>query len=362
MKKTNDHSSVPAALQPFSLSALLAALLCLAALTPAWAAFSKVGTTGASFLKIGVGRATGMGDAFVAVADDASACYFNPAGLARVSRSFQFNHANWIADINHDHLVAVIPAASFGTIAFSATALTMGDMEQTTLDNPNTRLREDEGTGLWFGAADFAVSASYARIITDKLSFGLTAKGITQTIWDMSATALGVDLGLHYNTGFRSLRIGAAVTNYGTQLTFTGRQLDYSFLWTDSGPSSIQGSYKTTPVGLPTSFRFGIAYDVLEGPDNRLTTAVDITHPSDINETVNLGLEYSYNDILSLRGGYILNADTKYQEMVGWMTGLSAGLGVRASPAAGFNLGLDYTFRYLQLLKPTHRLALTVGF
>jgi hypothetical protein len=340
----------------------LAVLVCLALLTPAWGAFSKVGTTGASFLKIGVGRATGMGDAFVAIADDASACYFNPAGLARVSRQIQLNHVNWIADINHDHLVAVLPVASLGTIAFSATALTMGDMEQTTIDNPNTRVREDEGTGLFFGAADFAVCASYARIITDKLSFGLSAKGVTQTVWDMSASALGVDLGLHYNTGFRSLRIGAAVTNYGTQLSFTGRQLDYSFFWTDSGPSSIQGSYKTTPVGLPTSFRFGIAYDILEGPDSRLTSAVDITHPSDINETVNFGLEYAYRGFFSLRGGYILNADTKYQDGVGWLTGLSTGVGVRADPAAGLKLGLDYTFRYLQWLKPTHRLALTVGF
>ncbi len=352
MKTTKSHSAK---------IRLLTVILSLAALTPALAAFSKVGTTGASFLKIAVGRATAMGDAFVAIADDPSACYFNPSGLARVNRSFQFNHANWIADINHDHLVAVLPTG-FGTIAFSATALTMGDMEQTTLDNPNTRLREDEGTGLNFGAADFAVSVSYARIITDKLSFGLSAKGIAQTIWDMSAMAAGADLGLHYNTGFRSLRIGAAVTNYGTQLAFTGRQLDYSFFWTDSGPSSLQGSYKTTPVGLPTSFRFGVAYDVLEGPTNRLTTAVDIIHPSDINETVNFGLEYAYNDVLSLRGGYILNADTKYQEMVGWATGLSAGLGVRANPAASLKLGLDYTFRYLQWLKPAHRLALTVGF
>jgi hypothetical protein len=325
-------------------------------------AFSKVGTTGASFLKIGVGRATGMGDAFVAIADDASACYFNPAGLANVRRSIQFNHVNWIADINHDHLVAVLPVTNFGTIAFSATALTMGDMEQTTIDNPSTRVREDEGTGLIFGASDFAVCASYARIITDKLSFGLSAKGITQTVWDMSASALGVDLGLFYNTGFRSLRIGAAVTNYGTQLAFTGRQLDYSFFWTDSGPSAIQGSYKTTPVGLPTSFRFGVAYDLLEGPDNRMTAALDITHPSDINETVNFGLEYAYGKVFALRGGYILNADNEYQKLLGWMTGLSAGVGVYTTPASGFKLGLDYGFRFMQWVKPTHRLVLTVGF
>jgi hypothetical protein len=334
----------------------------LLAVSVSLAAFSKVGTTGASFLKISYGRATGMGDAFAAVADDASACFYNPAGLSRASRQFQLNHVNWIADINHDNLTAVLPVSNFGTVAFNVTALTMGDMEQTTIDNPDTRIREDEGTGLIFGASDFAAGVSYARIITDKLSFGLTAKFVNQTIWDMSANAFGADLGLYYNTGFRSLRIGAAVTNYGTQLTFSGRQLDYGFFWTDSGPNPIEGSYKTTPAALPTSFRFGVAYDVLDQGSNRLTTAIDITHPSDINETVNIGFEYGFNKTMFLRAGYILNADTEYQKLLGWMTGLSAGVGVNAEPAQGLKMGLDYSFRYLQWVKPTHRLILTVGF
>jgi hypothetical protein len=343
--------------------AIIAALLLV---STGFAAFSKVGTTGAAFLKIGVGRATAMGDAFVAIADDASASYFNPAGLSRVNRQVQLNHVDWIADVNHEHLAVALPLVNVGTLAFSVTALTMGDIQQTTIDNPSTRLREDEGTGLYFGASDMAFGVSYARIITDKLSFGLTAKAVQQTIWDMSASALGVDLGLLYFTGFKSLRIGAAVTNFGTQLTFSGRQLDYSFFWEDSGPSAIQGSYKTTPMPLPTSFRFGIAYDIIECPDpakgSRLTSAIDITHPSDINETVNFGLEYALADIFFLRGGYILNADNAYQEELGWLTGLSAGMGARAKPAQGLGLGLDYSFRYLQYVKPTHRLQLTVGF
>jgi hypothetical protein len=344
----------------------LALLASVAFVSPARAAFSKVGTTGATFLKIGVGRSTGMGDAFVAIADDASASYFNPAGLARVSREVQLNHVDWIADVNHDNLAIVLPMTTFGTLAFTVTALTMGDIEQTTIDNPSTRIREDEGTGLFFGASDMAFAVSFARIITDKLSFGVTAKVVNQTIWDMSASAVGFDVGLFYNTGFKSLRIGAAVTNYGTQLSFTGRELDYNFFWDDSGPSQLQGSYKTTPVGLPTSFRFGIAYDIVEArdlaKDSRLTAALDITHPSDINETVNFGLEYGLANIFFLRGGYILNADNSYQEEIGWLTGLSAGLGARAKPAQGLSLGLDYAFRYLQYLKPTHRLQLTVGF
>lgn len=341
-----------------TLRTVIAALLVASA---ALGAFSKVGTTGANFLKIGVGRATGMGDAFVAIADDASATYYNPAGLAGVGRSVQLNHLEWISDLTHEHLSAVLPTG-FGTVALSVTALAMGDIEQTTIDNPSTRLREDEGTGLFFGASDIALAASYARIITDKLAFGLTVKAINQSIWDMSASAVGADLGLHYNTGWNSLRIGAAMTNFGTQLSFTGRQLDYNFFWDDSGPSQLPGSYKTAPAPLPTSFRFGLAYDVVNQGDNLLTAALDVIHPSDINETVNLGLEYGYAKTFYVRAGYVLNTDVSYQENLGWGTGLSAGLGVRAAPAKGLKLGLDYGYRYLQFLQPTHRLLLTVGF
>ena len=345
---------------------ILALLASVAFVSPAQAAFSKVGTTGAAFLKISVGRSTAMGDAFVAIADDASACYFNPAGLASVNRQIALNHLDWIADVTHENLAVVLPVTNFGTVALNVTALAMGSIEQTTIDNPNTVTREDEGTGLFFGASDMAIAISYARTITDKLSFGLTTKVVNQSIWDMSATAVGFDLGLFYNTGFKSLRIGAAVTNYGTQLAFTGRQLDYNFFWTDSGPSQIQGSYKTTPAGLPTAFRFGIAYDIVEAldpaKDSRLTAALDITHPSDINETVNFGLEYGLANVFFLRGGYILNADASYQNQLGWLTGLSAGMGARAKPVRGLSLGLDYTFRYLRYVKPAHRLQLTVGF
>jgi long-subunit fatty acid transport protein len=79
----------------------LVLLASLALVSPVHAAFSKVGTTGAAFLKIGVGRSTAMGDAFVAIADDASASYFNPAGLARVNRQIALNHVDWIADVTH---------------------------------------------------------------------------------------------------------------------------------------------------------------------------------------------------------------------------------------------------------------------
>jgi hypothetical protein len=322
--------------------------------------FSKVGTTSAQFLKIGVGRATGMGEAFSAISDDASATYFNPAGLAQLIRREVFvSHINWIADVNHDYLAVALPIKNIGTLGFSFTAVTMGEMQKLTIDDLNTRIREDDSTGVTFGAMDAAFGISYARQITDKLCFGITAKGISQSIWNLSATGMGLDLGLLYNTGFRSLRLAACVSNFGTSMAFSGLGVQYQ---DSSYPTKPYAVRKTTATPLPTTFRFGISYNIIDQPANILTFACDVIHPNDINETVNFGLEYVLKKIFFLRTGYIFNTDVNYAEAIKYRTGLSAGAGFITNLTPGVNLRIDYCYKDMGWLKASHRLGLIVGF
>jgi hypothetical protein len=321
--------------------------------------FSKVGTTSAQFLKIGVGRATGMGEAFAAIADDVSATYFNPAGLSQLhTREVMINHIDWIADINHDYISVALPT-SFGTVGFSATAVTMGNMDRLTIDDPATVIREDDSTGLSFGAMDIAFAVSYARQITDKLSFGFTGKAITQSIYNMNASGAAVDLGLLYYTGFKSLRLAACVTNFGTSMSFSGLGLEFQDTSYSTKP---RATYNTNSTALPTTFRFGIAYNVIETQGNILTAACDVIHPNDINETVNFGLEYVYKKIFFLRTGYILNSDFNYAKEMKYTTGLSAGTGFMVDLTPGVNLRLDYCYRDMGWLKASHRVGMIVGF
>ncbi|MEO0079091.1 MAG: PorV/PorQ family protein [candidate division WOR-3 bacterium] len=326
--------------------------------TPALGGFAKkVGTAGLPFLKIGVGRCTGMGEAFVAVADDATAAYWNPAGLALTqARQVVLNHIDWIADVNHEYLAFVAPTAA-GNFGLSVTALSLGQFEETTIDNY-------QGTGRRFTGADFAVGLSYARMITDKMAFGLTAKTVSEKIWDVGTTGIAFDFGIHYNTGWRNLRLAMAMANFGPDLHYSGSQLnfthypDWEWPWTRE---PIPATYLTETFPLPTIFRFGAAYELFRNTKSALTAAIDLNHFNDVNEKVNLGLEYSLSRF-SLRAGYILNTDPTYARDLGLETGISLGTGFKVQPTSGFSLSLDYGYRNLGRLGMSHRLTLGIGF
>jgi len=320
---------------------------------------TKIGTTAAPMLKVGIGRATGMGDAFVAVADDASSAYWNPAGLAMLtSRQITVNHIDWIADVNHDFLTFALPL-SIGTVAFSVTSLTMGDMRYTLTDDATTPAREDTWAGPNFGASEFALALSYSRLITDRLAFGFTAKTINEMIWDNSASGIGADVGLFYITGFKSLKMGMVVSNFGSEMVYTGRQLDFADTTKTTNPPA---TYQTEPAPLPTIFRFGLSYNLIEKEKDYLLVAVDLVHPSDVNETINFGFEYCLNQLLFLRTGYIFNTDGEYGDEIGRKTGLSAGLGVAFKIRNRIDLKLDIGYRFIDYIGNSPRVTLNLGF
>src|SRR6267142_5966566 len=146
--------------------------------------FEKVGTFGGQFLKIGVGaRGAGMGGAFVAIADDATAVFWNAAGIARVDpdkSQLSLNHANWPAELSFDQVGYVFHMKRIpGAFAVHARALSMQPMEVTTSFQPT-------GTGETFDAGMVAAGLTYARLFTDKFSAGVTLNMIHTGLADLS--------------------------------------------------------------------------------------------------------------------------------------------------------------------------------
>ena len=298
---------------------------------------TKTGTTAAGFLNIDVGaRAVGMGGAYVSMADDATAMYWNPAGIARFSGpQANFTHMRWIADITFDYVGLTIPLRQFGTIGFNATFLRTEEMERTTVYNPM-------GTGEMFGVGSVAFAVGYAKNLTDRFCIGGNVKVIQEKIYHATATGVAFDVGTIYTTRLNGLQIGMSITNYGTKMQMSGRdmlvQVDIDKSVSGNN-ANINAYLATEKYDLPLLFRVGASMDMLQGmADSNLNLSVDALHPNDDTESINAGLEYIYHGMIALRGGYH-SLFARDSEM-----GLTLGSGVKINLPGNFLVNIDYAY------------------
>jgi len=254
----------------------------------------RAGISTAQFLKIGVGgRATAMGDAFVAIANDVSALYWNPAGLAQFSENqVMFAHNQWVVDINHDFVGAVYHLDDENTFGVSLISLSMDEMKVTTEYAPF-------GTGEYFGFSDLAIAISYSKKMTDQFSFGGTVRYIEETLDKLKMRGIMVDLGTYYWTGLGSTRFAVTVTNFGNDLAPDGEVV----LVGNRTKSEWQS------FSPPTMFRIGFALEPYENDEHRVTTSIQLNHPNDNSENLSLGVEYVWNKMFFARAGYKINVD-----------------------------------------------------
>ena len=315
---------------------------------------SKRGTAAASFLSIGQGaRATAMGSAFVAIADDQSALFWNPAGLAKIDGvGIYFDHTNWLADVAYNYLAASYNLGGMGTVGFSFTSSSYGDMKVTTVDAP-------EGTGQIFTASDIAFSLGYALNLTDNFAIGFNPKIIYQSIWQTSAVGFAMDLGVLYRTPFDGIMLGMAIANFGTKMQLQGNSTIVTYdpdLTTTGNNGKIAASLGTDYWSLPLNFRVGLAYTPINTENNKFTFAVDAIHPSDNYESLNVGGEYVFHDLISIRGGYKSLFLQESEES------FALGFGIKQILLGNVAIRLDYAYQNFGRLNNIQKFSLGISF
>lgn len=314
---------------------------------------TKVGTTMAQFLKIEPSaRIIAMGNAGVSLLGGIDAAYYNPAALvAEDHLVIQFSHGEWFADINHEYAAAALPMGRWGIASLTVTALGSGDMDVRTVNQPL-------GTGEQFSVSDLALGLGYALRVTDRFSAGGRISYVQETIWNSSFQTATLDFGTLYTVSDGGLHLGASLTNFGTQSSFDGRDLQFLY---DSDPdrfgdnSSLPGERFTDAFPVPVLFRVGLGYPVRLSPVARLQLAVDAFHPSDDQESVSLGVEYVFHDFVALRTGYqnLFLPDSE--------VGFTAGGGLTGD-LSDYSYRLNYAWADHGRLGGTHRISLGFAF
>jgi hypothetical protein len=317
---------------------------------------SGVGTSSAVFLKIGVGgRALAMGEAQSTIAEDITAMYWNPAGLARMQRpQILLNHFDYLVDMRFEYAAFAMPAGNIGTFGIFFSYLGMPDIERTTITYP-------EGNGEMASANSFAAGVSYARALTDRFSIGGTGKLVKETIWHNSSTGLAVDVGVLYRTFFKNLKIGMSISNFGSDMSMSGRDL---LVQHDIDPISqgnnanINADLKTDAFPMPILFRVGLAAnigkDFLNTADHDFIIAADAIHPSDNKEYMNVGAEYQFRNLIALRAGF---RQLFLEERQG---GLTFGMGLHVR-VMGNDLVFDYANVDFGILDHQNKFSIILG-
>ena len=317
---------------------------------------------GVLFLLISPGvRADGMGEAFVAIADDASAIYWNPGGLAfQENKEFFFMHSNWLpqltTDLFYDFGSYIHHREGLGTFGLSLTYMNFGEQNVTLETGPEI---VDQ-----FSSYDFAVSGAFGTKISSNIGLGINMKIIRSNLAPYGAGkekgsgqawSFGVDLGILYKHFiFNRLNFGINLQNLGPKITYI-----------DVNQADPQ----------PTNLKVGFAWKLIDSEFNKITIATDINKllvrrsadgtsdpfykaifTSWTDDTFNremkkiishIGVEYWYSDLIALRAGY-------WYDEIGKVKPKTFGAGIKYSLyridfgyiAAGEGHPLSDTMRY----------------
>ncbi|MBI4802130.1 MAG: PorV/PorQ family protein [Elusimicrobia bacterium] len=288
---------------------------------------SAIGTTGAGFLNLGMGaRPIAMGGAYSAVADDASAVYWNPAGLVRSEgASFMFMHASYLSGISFDYLSF---ASSKGDSAFGGSLgyMNAGSIDQT--DNSGNPLGSYQPRD-YCGTLSYAADLEVLGAETGRFSAGLSAKFLSSTITRKAGT-VAFDAGL------------------AGKIELFGAPLRLGFVAQNVGPG-LKYDNKRDP--LPTTYKLGGAVDV----SGSWLFSAELAAPRGNAPYLSLGTEHtaysSDNMSVLLRAGM----NTLTLSDISGLNGISGGLGLAFS-----RVSVDYAVMLFGELGMTHRLSMTL--
>lgn len=319
---------------------------------------NRTGTGGASQLLIPVGvRGMAMAGGNVATSAGVEALYWNPAGSSKNvnSASALFSHMDYIADIGVEYGAVSANFEGFGVVSFAIKSLSVGDILVTTTQDP-------DGTGSTFNPQMLVAGVSYARQLTERISVGLTANYLTETLGDVSASGIAFDIGVVYDNlaSVNGLSFGVVMKNVGPQMQYDGSGLLVEGEVTDYNRPPGLVKIESAPFELPSTFELGLGYKPQMLDDmNSLVFNASFKNNNFSDDEYKLGMEYGYQKMFFLRAGYTFAPEQAFENS--YIYGFTAGAGIDYS-FEGIAIQIDYAYRDMKFFDGNHVFGIGLAF
>jgi opacity protein-like surface antigen len=315
----------------------------------------KKGSAGALELLIPVGsRIAGMGGAGGAIVNGNEAMFWNPAGLdaSPASAEVTFSHLNWIFDTSVEWFAVSAKFGRIGSIGISGKIFDFGDIHETTEF-------ETEGTGRVISPTFITLGLTYSRQMTDRIYFGLNAKLISESFLRMSSNGVAFDFGVQYISQ-AGLRMGLALNNLGPMMKYQGPDLQRTVQLphTEAGAEPLDLRIEAQSYELPSNFEISLAYPLKLGAAQQVTGLFSYRNHNASSDEWQGGVEYAFNDMLFVRGGY----GWAGEDQANYIFGFSAGAGLKYRLPGGTTFVIDYAYRDVKWTDGNQWLTLSVQF
>lgn len=325
----------------------------------------RSGQAGASELLINPWpRSSGWGSVNMAKVKGVEAMWGNIAGAAFTQGTqIQFAYTDWLRGTGTSVIAFGLSQkiGDAGALGIQVVSMNFGEIEITTTDSP------DGGVGV-YNPTLMNIALTYSKAFSNSIYAGLVVKLISESISDVNAFGIAIDAGIQYVTGENDqIAFGIALKNVGPKMNFSGDGLSLRSL-IPGQDNLFTMDQRSMPFELPAQLNIGAAYDFLMPADNRITLAANFTSNSFTKDQIGLGLEYSFKDILMIRGSYTYEngmwEDITTSDKTNVNNGISAGisLALPLNKEKGTFISIDYAFRETVSFNHNHTLGILFNF
>lgn len=292
----------------------------------------------------------------------AEAMRLNVAGLAFTEKTeLIFANSTILkgADLTSNAFAFGQKVGESGVIGISMVAMGLGDIDITTVANP------DGGIGS-YKPQYLNIGLGYSKAFSNSIYGGFVLRGISESISNVNALGMAIDAGIQYVAGAEeNIHFGISLRNIGVPMRYSGDGLSFRGE-SPNGNYQLSVEQLSARFELPSLMHIGFAYDFNVTKDHRITAVGNFTSNSFTPDQIGAGVEYGFRDYFMVRAGYT------YEEGIGKLetrstayTGLGAGFSVKAplkkkDSEEGPTVALDYSYRDTNPFQGTHTIGMRI--